>query len=724
MEDSLTIEKSASASNLNPLMALAELTGTLTSMLDPTAVLQATIAELAKVLPYYGAIIWMLDSEKEELYVASSAGISPNDEATRVKLGIGLLGVVMTTGEAINVPDTQKDQRFFQQITSSLTRSLMLAPIIVDGKPGGILTLGSLQPDTYSSDDFQLLVACANATSIALKNAQLYAAQREEMEIRDSLLRVAEEIRSLSSLDNLLRRIAEITPSLVSVDQCLIFLVDPKRQEVNLAQTYGLGDEAKAKLAMASFDSHQVSVLVDLIQERRVPQLCDLDENCPLFSANITNVFTSSTIICMPLIAKEEPLGLMILGNSNANLHFGDREKAVLTGIANQVSVAIENTILYQEATERRKEAQETAAQLRAILHSMAEGVIVYDKDLRVQITNPAVARVFRAESYEARNKEMAQMLSNVNSRIVEYAKALEHLEIIRQAPEKSYEMEWVLKDPSMVLKRVWSPVYNNRGEFIGGVAVFHNITAEREAQSARDEFISLVSHEVRNPLSLIKGLAQTILRRRKKEAPTREHEELGVIVEQADRIARLVNDLLDVSRIERRVLSLEHEPIYLPALISNIVEKLSPSLHRHKLSLEVPRQFPTGYWDTDRLVQVFTNLIDNAVKYTPAGGQITITCSTKDKNAVFCVTDNGVGIAEENLHRVFDRFFRIPTQNRTGQDNSMGLGLYVSKGIIKAHGGKIWVESRINEGSKFCCSLPLGSKEQQTTNSPNENTA
>jgi two-component system phosphate regulon sensor histidine kinase PhoR len=239
-----------------------------------------------------------------------------------------------------------------------------------------------------------------------------------------------------------------------------------------------------------------------------------------------------------------------------------------------------------------------------------------------------------------------------------------------------------------------------------GAIAVFHDISRLKELERVRQDFVANVSHELRTPLTTIKGYAETLLEGALKEDVAFQF--IQIIKKHADRLTKIVEDLLMLSRIESKEFRLNKESIPLQDLVSDVLDYVREAAEKKKISINRSEPFPFLKVEVDRnyLEQVLINLIDNAIKYTPDGGRIMISVVEKDgKEIEFSVHDNGIGIPREDIHRIFERFYRVD-KGRSQESGGTGLGLSIVKHLIQAHGGRIWVESRLGEGSIFYFTL------------------
>jgi signal transduction histidine kinase len=233
--------------------------------------------------------------------------------------------------------------------------------------------------------------------------------------------------------------------------------------------------------------------------------------------------------------------------------------------------------------------------------------------------------------------------------------------------------------------------------------AMCHSREAE-EARQQLQEFTSLVAHELRNPLTALRGYAQ---RFRRAELSPRQMEQSALVIEHTtQRLGRLVNDLLDTTQVSAGRFQTHRVHTDLAELAHEVVALQQPTTGRHRLILECPDQVD-GDWDGERIGQVLANLVNNALKYSPDGGDVCVQVRTTDADVTVCVSDQGPGIAPEQQQRLFEPFTRLL---ETATTPGLGVGLYLARGIVEAHGGRIWVDSQPGAGATFCFNLPRSS--------------
>jgi two-component system phosphate regulon sensor histidine kinase PhoR len=343
---------------------------------------------------------------------------------------------------------------------------------------------------------------------------------------------------------------------------------------------------------------------------------------------------------------------------------------------------------------------------LHTILKGMTEGVLVVDKRGRIRMVNDALRKLFPLPQ-EVLNKTLLELIRHTEleeaiREAIREGKGSAFELILPSFPERTFEVN-VASIPSSPVSH--SPEGKNME---GAVAVFHEISRLKELEKVRQDFVANVSHELRTPLTTIKGYAETLLEGALKEDVAFQFTQ--VIKKHADRLTKIVEDLLMLSRIESKEFRLNKESLSLQDLVNDVIDYVRETAEKKGITVDRSEPFPSLRTEADRnyLEQVLINLIDNAIKYTPDGGKITISVVEKQGQEIeFSVRDNGIGIPKEDIPRIFERFYRVD-KGRSQESGGTGLGLSIVKHLVHAHGGRVWVESRLGEGSTFHFTLPL----------------
>jgi len=234
-------------------------------------------------------------------------------------------------------------------------------------------------------------------------------------------------------------------------------------------------------------------------------------------------------------------------------------------------------------------------------------------------------------------------------------------------------------------------------------------VTRVNSSQKSQRDFVADVSHELKTPLTSIQGFAQALLDDTA-DTPESRKQAAQIIYNESGRMHRMALDLLDLARLEGGIADLKMSPVDVKALLQNIIEKFAPQAQRANVALQLKSidELPGLIGDGDRLAQVFTNLVDNALKFTPEGGQVTLSAKQAGAEMELSIADTGLGVPKERLSRLFDRFYQVDESRAGGEDHGTGLGLAIAKEIIQAHGGRIGVRSEMGQGTTFTINLPL----------------
>ena len=389
------------------------------------------------------------------------------------------------------------------------------------------------------------------------------------------------------------------------------------------------------------------------------------------------------------------------------------------TPIRDQAGRVVAAVAVYDDITEEvqaRRRAEELAqvaqrrnAELQAIIESMASSVIVCDAQGRITLVNEASHRLFGLDvAREAKGgvESLADLFftRRADGRPVPAAeeaicRALAG-EVVQEEERIIYSRA-ALRD--LHIRTSAAPIRSEAGQIVGAVAVTRDVTELTELERLKDQFIATAAHELKTPVTIMKGYAQVLLRSPQSLAPEQQ-KMLESVDRGADRINRIVRDLLDISRLQSGSVQLRVEWVDLPSLIEDIVgqARLTSKCRIRIVSVEQA----TVEGDRERLGQVLANLLDNAIKYSPQRGDIDLRLVVQSGEVILSVTDRGVGISREKQQRIFERFYRAHT-GTIYDFGGIGVGLYISRLIVERHGGRMWFTSEEGKGSTFYVALP-----------------
>ncbi|MCK5319393.1 MAG: PAS domain S-box protein, partial [Anaerolineales bacterium] len=397
-------------------------------------------------------------------------------------------------------------------------------------------------------------------------------------------------------------------------------------------------------------------------------------------------------------------------------------EQALFKEVASDIAFALHNIDLEEKRKQAEEALKESEGRYRALFRANADGILIADSQTKKFVfANPVICQMLGYSEGELTKLGVGDIhpKDNLGYIISEFeAHGGGERELIENIP-------CLRKDGQIIYVDIKGTVALVDGRKVN-VGFFRDITERkrmdkkareletlREVDRLRSGLLANVSHELRTPLTSIKGFATTLLRSDVRWSEEDQQDFLQSIDQETERLIRLINDLLDMSRIEAGGLKLERYNYQIADILDSVNSRLASLTEHHQLQVIVPSELPPVFVDEMRIGQVLTNLVENATKYSPEDSQITIEAQLAGDQIIISVTDTGESIPTEFLDRVFDRFYQAESIV-TGRKSGTGLGLPICKGIIESHGGRIWVESKVGKGSNFSFNLPTSEREEQ----------
>lgn len=500
---------------------------------------------------------------------------------------------------------------------------------------------------------------------------------------RDYLLEISRALTQELDLEKLLARILRISIEMLAGQAGLIALKHADGWRVVAA--HGI---APAFL----------SYLTPLLAEEKVRELDVLELNRMLKELTYTASMGLLNGTGLPLAAHGQVIGVIFIFRNYPDL-FTPNDRVLLQSFADQAAIAVFNAQLYGQVSYEKK-------RLDALLESAADGILILDAQMNIERCNEAFCKIF--------GQGREEIVGKNHSQIIQWKKepqgnTLE--EAVHDGwpltPNATLYVEGDLQrplPPALPVGITYAPLLSEEGKLRNIIVSVRDITHFRTADEIKATFISIVSHELRTPVALIKGYASTLRRDDARWDKRTISDSLAVIEEEADRLSKMIDDLLDASRLQAGGLSLNQADVSLPNLALRVIERFASQSPKHKLVADFPQSFPVILGDENRLEQVLSNLVSNALKYATKG-EIKISGSVRADQVIVCVSDQGPGIDIKDIPHIFDRFYR--STNAVKQTKGAGLGLYLARAIVEAHGGRIWADPQPDAGARICFSLP-----------------
>jgi len=718
----------------------------LSASMDRAQQLEIVGEKLNQALEIASLSIWLFDSNTRDLVLARGWGASiPPDDSVRVaaEQPDDLIARAFRLGTI--VLEVEVDPAL-QGAWYAPGCAVLATPLVAQRQVTGVIVVQDPSPhglQDRSQQDF--VKSAASQAAIALENARLYdevrgfnsvleqriAERTRELQLErdtlETLHDIALETTSTLDRDALLESSLGALAKLVGVEHGSIMLVEAETEHLidcavlGRKETVGYTRFAMGQGIVGWVAQHKKPAVVpDISKDPRWIELPRDEERHK----------TIGSMIAVPLIAHHQTMGVLLLSHDDVG-YFNEDHLRLLSASAGQIAIGINNAQLYAELekelhhrSEMFQRQQTEAIQSQAILQSLSDGVIVCGDDGSVLTANLAVERILERSIEELVIWNLPELLRRLLGRRADEVPIDELLARPtdeRHAPRTfSTTFEMSMRMISVTL----GPVLNSKESLLGVVAVFRDITREVESDRLKTEFIGTVSHELRTPMTSIKGFTQLLAMGSLGPVNDTQKEFLEIIQTNAERMITIINDLLDITKIETGSVELDMRPLHLAESLSNVMMELQPNIRarEHALSISIPPGLPLVRADARRLNQILVNLLSNAVKYTPPGGKISLEAREVGIDAVpealreglkpamryalVEVRDTGVGVAPEELERIFERFYRTENPLKV-EAGGTGLGLALVRPLIQLLGGRIWVESTLAEGSTFSFVVP-----------------
>ena len=536
-----------------------------------------------------------------------------------------------------------------------------------------------------------------------------HAATERERDRAQSLGRVIATVNQSLSTQTTVDSVLAVATHLVQAPAAAVYLLSDDGQRFLPCGSQGI-DLQRADPAAFEFET---SVAGHVLRKQAAHEITDSSTTHGLIYPRLADGSAPQSLYVVPIPTYDGPIGVLEVYAARRR-SFDAGERSLLATLAAAAGIALTNAALYDEQVRRRQEAEQSAhtaaehaAQLDATIGAMADGVWMCDSNGRIITINDAALHMFGLE----REYVVGQSVEQLERLSVICHGERPHLGLKLALRGETVYAECGVELPraakELIVDICATPIADVSGAIVGAVAVVRDITDAKAMDRVKEDFLSIAAHELKTPITALKGYAQLALKRigdLPEVGSSRRF--LETIDDQADRINGLVQKLLDVSRIHAGKLDLQWSRFDLYELVEVAAER-AQMISPIRLTVVEPRASTMVTADMPRIEQVLYNLIDNAIKYSPDGGTVRIAVDCVDDNARVVVHDQGMGIPSAKLPYIFDRWYQAHYSSH-GDYGGMGLGLYICKEIVERHGGTIWARSDERGGSSIGFTIPL----------------
>jgi PAS domain S-box-containing protein len=602
------------------------------------------------------------------------------------------LASALEDGRALVSPDVRSDSRFGEAWRELAARSgyraLLAAPVAAPREESGTGLALVFFEDTrrLDDDDLELARNLAGAARGAFQRSALYEEERAARSLAQELARtgalLATELDPAAVLDEVVRQ----APLLVGAEACAIRVVEDEELVVTAVEADEGGDEL-----LGARSSATIRLSGDVVQSRSPVAVEDASRDPRLVAADPLLQHGYVGFLGVPLIAPEGAAHGVLAVYSRRPRSWRKDEIEALMALAANASAALSNAELYQRVAVERERSF-------AILSNVADGIVAVDREGTVVSWNRAAEQITGVPAREALGRTPLQVLGRELQSDGEAAAGDRLVDIPRGQEDVWLSLtEAVMRDPA--------------GAVAGRIFAFRDISSEHLVEQMKSDFVSTVSEEIRRPLTSIYGFAETLLRQDVLFGEEERRTFLSYIASESERLTQIVDALLNVAKLDTGDLELHLVPTDVVAVVGEVVDTLqradSGVNGHHKFVLDVPGEPLAAQADPERLRQVLQNLMDNAVKFSPDGGTVTVSARRRAATVEISVVDEGIGIPSGEQKRIFQKFYRADSAPSREGIGGAGLGLFIARGLVAAMNGRMWVSSREGEGASFTFELP-----------------
>jgi PAS domain S-box-containing protein len=623
------------------------------------------------------------------------------------------------TRQPLQVSDDERTDKYepaWAVLRARGIRTLLIVPLVAQDHVLGVLALGVVDtPRIFRPDEIALARVLAGQLAAAIATFRLNAeAQRRNDELK-TLNDIATTVTSSIDTHEVYKLVVQKLNEYFNVDAGSLLLRDDATDDLVFVMTLEGGEEKLAGVRVPPGQGVVGHVVTTLHWE-----IVHDAQNDPRFYGKVSEDvgYVTRSILCVPMIVKDRVIGAIELLNKHDG-RFTEDEAERLMRMAAFIGVAIQNALLFQQVADGRD-------RLEAILNSTADGILMADMHGAVLTANPTAAELFEAAEPDLIGRTLDDLLQGLHARAHEVVARMRGGEAANgdsAAPAQISEIE--LRDPRhCFLLHLAAPVRDAAGEVFGQLAVFRDITQEKELERLRDDYTGMLVHDLRAPLTSIMNGVMMVRRGLGGPVTDQQQELLKIAHQGSQTLLELINTMLDISKMEQGSMTLDLKPLAPYAIVDQAIERLQGSAGAQRVQFEqrMAVGLPLIEADSEKIVRVLQNLIDNAIKFSPQNGVITLggcfyggrsslpadlplhpPIHEKDR-LIMWIQDRGPGIPRVYYERIFEKFGQV----RGGKVRGTGLGLTFCKLAVEAHGGRIWVESEEGAGSVFAFSLPI----------------
>ena len=680
--------------------ALLDTIADLSSELELSRVLQAVLERAVALLGVTGGEVAIFDRDTSELVVVASEQIGKESTGTRLKLGEGAMGTVARTLQPLIIPSYHEWLGQSAQYADVMVHSVMAAPLLIGRRlVGAIATVHSDPGRVFGVNDLRLLNMFAPQAAVAIENARLFSAERKRAEEQKALLDTMRDLAGELELGKVLQAVLERAVSLLGVTGGEVAIYDEETRTLEVVSSANIGKESTG--THLALGEGAMGTVAQSLEPLIIPSYHEWLGQ----SAQYADV-TVHSVMAAPLLIGRRLVGAIATVHSDPARVFGAEDLRLLNLFAPQAAIAIENARLFS-AAHRQREYFET------LVSNSPVAIVVLDREYKITTCNPAFETLFGYPRSEAIGRDLDSLITTEATRIEAMGYTQEALDHPVHGLGRRRR-----KDGSMVDVEVLGVPVIAGGARVGLMGLYHDITellhARKDAEAAnaaKSQFLASMSHELRTPLNAIIGYAEMLQEDVADLGQPTMGDDLQKIRVAGRHLLSLINNILDLSKIEAGKMDVFAETFGVDAMLQDVLSTVQPlaDRNRNQLVVDTPDDVGTLHSDLTKVRQMLLNLLSNACKFTEQG-IITLPVRRAGGPApgvTFAVDDTGIGMTPEQLDRMFEAFSQAEAST-TRKFGGTGLGLAITRSFSRLLGGDVTVESAAGRGSTFTLRLPV----------------
>ena len=674
---------------------LYQISNTLLKVENPLKILATAVHETIRAMDAFAVSIALYNEAEEKLVIkkiARADGKRHPLSISEFRLGEGVAGLAAQEQKIIIVENTGKSPIFARKNKSNRNSTIVAVPMLIRNELVGVISIGYHELKSFTRQDKEFLTILSTMVGATIRNSQLYDNLNHKVKALSKLFGISSQYSQ--QMQTTIQKIVENVPELINVEYAHLFFPDSKMENFEMFASGSLDGKSSSNLQRISFNTKSITKKA-FFSKRPLTS-----ENIPGnkdFNPYLASQFKAKAIMSIPIIIHHECIGVLNLVNKVGG-RFTDEDLKLASIVATRIAGKLENRKLHEKIQQEKELST-------SVIENINEGVLVVDKNKNIIVWNQYLETITGLKTNQVIGKPGIEIAKKVG------IKNLINV-FIEAVKKRSKDFYFETKFLTAENEEIWisltlSHISNADDDQGNVVVIVRNISKDKELINMKNDLITTATHELRTPLTATKGYLSMLKSGDAGELSKKQTEYINRAYNSTERLVYLVEDLLGALRIDENRTVISKESFNLTELIRDAIDNLRGNTEEKDIKISFDQSHKQIIFaDIVKTKHIIENLVDNAIKYTKPHGEVKIAITSDQKNISVSVSDNGIGVPKHFQESIFDRFVRVPN-SLSVKAGGTGLGLYIVKNYVEKQGGKIWLESELNKGSKFIFTLP-----------------